>query len=156
MNDVSLVALLARTLISLAVVLVIVAIAYRIAKRRATGAPRGGTRAASSSGLTGGLFSGRSRSAPAPVEVVGRVGLTRGTAAVAVRFGERIVLVSATDQGPSTVLAEMDGEEWDRITATPEVSSPILTSSATPMTALSNPQRPSFVEALRQATSRHA
>lgn len=160
MNDVSLVALLTRTMISLAVVLAVIAVAYRIARRRAGGGH--GTRASrtsSSSSKSGGLFGGRRKGQSAPIEVVGRVGLTRGTSAVAIRFGERVVLVAAADQAQSTVLAEMTGEEWDEITAVPEVSTPVPNAqvrSPTGGSALAETTRPSFVEALRQATSRHA
>lgn len=153
MNGASLVALVIRTVLSLAVILAIVAVAYRVAKRRANGtAPR----PSSSAGRGGNLFGAARRSAPAPIEVVGRVGLTRGAAAVAVRFGERIVLVSASDQGPASVLAEMSGDQWDELTTVPEVASPIIGGIPSPHGAASAAQRPSFVEALRQATTRHA
>lgn len=155
MNDVSLVALLTRTMISLAIVLAVIAVAYRIARRRA-GAGRS-SKPSGSSSKSSGIFGGRRKKDPAPIEVVGRVGLSRGTTAVAVRFGERVVLVSACDQAQSTVLAEMAGEEWDELSAVPEVSTPVPTSTRSQNgNSLTETTRPSFVEALRQATSRHA
>lgn len=150
MNDVSIVALLARTMISLAVVLVVVAVAYRIAKRRAGGA----SAAHRAGGLSNGMFRNRRLKRTAPIEVVGRVGLTRNAAAVAIRFGDRVVLVSASDQGTAAVLAEMSGEDWDELHTVSDDIGPHTQSgpSASPMVVQA---RPSFLEALRQATSHH-
>lgn len=136
-------ALLVRTAVSLGVVLAIVAVAYLVARRRSGGVAQ----------VDRSRFS-RRRSAPPPIEVVGRVGLTRGTAAVAVRFGPRVVLIAAAEQGPSSVVADMPAEEWDEFRT---VREPIQPAAAAPSAA---PQivgaPPSFIEALRQATSRHA
>lgn len=150
MNDGSLVALLARTTISLAVVLAVIAVGYRIAKRRAAGTAAAGR----GTGLSSGLFRGRRPKRAAPIEVVGRVGLTRNAAAVAIRFGDRVVLVSASDQGTAAVLAEMPGDEWDELTAAPDPTDPVA-ESGTAVSPTVVQARPSFMEALRQATSRH-
>lgn len=153
----SLVALLTRSVISLAIVFAIVFVAYRIAKRRASGASSRVSRPSTKAGgRTSSLFGGHRRSTPAPIEVVGRVGLTRGAAAVAIRFGDRIVLVSATDQGQATVLAEMPGAQWEELTAVAEVATPISAIPDVRTGAMTSTARPGFVEALRQATSRHA
>ncbi len=141
-------ALLVRATLSLVVVLAIVAVAYLIARRRAGGVGR-----APSGPADRGRF-GRRRSAPPAIEVVGRVGLTRSTAAVAVRFGERVVLIAANEQGPSNVISEMHASEWDEIRTVREPLAPAEDRSSTwsPVVV----PRPSFVEALRQATARHA
>ena len=78
--------LLVRSGVSLAIVLALIAVAYAIAKRRGAPAAQGPRRS-------------RRRATPAGVEVVGRVGLSRNAAAVALRFGDRIVLVATSDQG---------------------------------------------------------
>jgi hypothetical protein len=141
-------ALVARAIASLAIVLLIVAVAYVVARRRA-----GGVAPVAASGSDRMRF-GRRRIAPAPIEVVGRVGLTRGTAAVAVRFGDRVVLIAAAEQGPSNAITEMSAADWDEFRT---VREPIAATGA--VAAPSSPvvgARPSFLEALRQATARHA
>ncbi|MDJ0767440.1 MAG: hypothetical protein QNJ12_01555 [Ilumatobacter sp.] len=150
MADAGVAQLLVRMVVSLGIVLTIVAIAYGFARRRATGGP--GTRGARRHRLT---RASRRSSAPA-VEVVGRIGLTRGSAVIALRFGNRIVLVSANDQAPATVLAEMPAEEWDEqdtvreplpVPEDPPPTHSLFSRAAT---------RPGFLEALREATARHA
>ena len=147
----SIAALLARAVVSLAIVLAVVAVAYVIARRRA-----GGVAPVAPGGSERSLF-GRRRSAPAAIEVVGRVGLTRGTAAVAIRFGDRVVLVAAPEQGPSNVISEMAAAEWDEIRTVrePITATPAGPDQTVPPTSVVG-ARPSFVEALRQATARHA
>lgn len=144
-------ALVARAIVSLAIVLLIVAVAYVVARRRA-----GGVAPVAGAGSDR-MRLGRRRVAPAPIEVVGRVGLTRGTAAVAVRFGDRVVLIAAAEQGPSNAITEMSAADWDEFRT---VREPIAATTATnAVVTPSSPvvgARPSFVEALRQATARHA
>lgn len=151
--------LLLRMIVSLAVVLALVAVAYSFARRR-NGVGR--TRLATL------------RSRPAAVnrlDVEARIGLARGSAAVAVRFGDRIVLVGVNDGAPSSVLAELPATEWDvdpdaDLDADHDLT---LTSIGRPngagpnasTTAPFDPdglvsQRPTFVEALRTATSRRS
>lgn len=132
--------LLVRTVVALGIVLAIVAVAYVIAKRRGTPAAARGVRRTVR------------RNTPAGVEVVGRVGLSRSAAAVAVRFGDRIVLLATSEQGTTTTLAEMSAAEWDEMHTVREPLQDVLgravDGAPTP--------RPNFVEALRQATARHA
>lgn len=143
MGDAGVLQLLIRTAVSLAIVLAIVGVAYLVAKWRA----RGGSpvRPAASRG-------GRRRSAPAGVEVVGRVGLNRGTAAVAIRFGDRVVLVSSSEQAGTTALCEMPADEWDELQTVREPITPAVAPNSDRTAA----PRPNFIEALRQATARHA
>lgn len=143
--------LITRAVVSLAIVLAIVGVAYLVARRRAGGA------APVATGSERSRF-GRRRSAPPAIEVVGRVGLTRGTAAVAVRFGDRVVLIAAAEQGPSSVITDMSAADWDEFRTVREPIEPVVVPAAgstRPPTAVVEP-RPSFVEALRQATARHA
>lgn len=158
--------LLVRTIVSLGVVLALVAVAYVVAKRRGrSGLNRSGTGRAGSARAGGARWTGR-RSAPAGVEVVGRAGLSRSTAAVAVRFGDRVVLVTTSEQGPTSTLAEMPAERWDELMT---VRDPIADLGSAGCTAdrsrsggstagQGTPFRApmGFVEALRQATARHA
>lgn len=137
--------LLARTVFGLAVVLSIVAVGYFVAKRRAVPMP-----------ATGGS---RRRTQSAPVEVVGRVGLGRNAAAVAVRFGDRVLLVATSEQGHST-LAEMPADEWDEIRTVRqpvgEADRRAAVIGTAPAATSPTTARPNFLEALRQATARHA
>lgn len=141
--------LLLRMVVSLAVVLTLVAVAYTYARRR--------------NGAGGLRPSARRRSnSVGRLEVESRVGLARGSAAVAVRFGHRVVLVAVNDGAPSSVLAELPAEEWDADRVDPDE----LGSGAGPFDgttrAVGSPldpngivsQRPTFLEALRTATSR--
>ena len=160
--------LLLRMVISLVIVLALVAVAYSIARRRQSGV-------AFASPL-------RRKARPATVarlEVEARTGLARGSAAVAVRFGDRIVLVGVNDGAPSSVLAELPAADWDAHTSSPDAldsddpssSDPSSSSSSSSLndllpssgrSAKQSPfdpngvvsQRPTFVEALRTATSR--
>lgn len=138
--DTGVVDLLVRTIVSLGIVLALVAVAYVIAKRRAGPAGRTGTRRAAR------------RATPAGVEVVGRVGLSRSAAAVALRFGDRIVLVATSEQGTTSTLAEMTASDWDELRT---VREPLPDVVGQPVGASAAP-RPNFLEALRQATARHA
>jgi len=145
--------LLLRMIVSLAIVLALVAVAYTFARRR-NGA--GATR----------LPGRRARPAAANrLDVEARVGLARGSAAVAVRFGDRVVLVGVNDGAPSSVLAELPATEWDAESV--DEGEETLTSIGRPSGFVSDDsssgpfdpngivsQRPSFVEALRTATSR--
>lgn len=138
MGDASLGALLLRTLFALVLVLAIIAIAYTYLKRRNAGGSSLSRRRTSS------------RRSQNGIEIVGRVGLTRANAAVAIKFGERVLLVAAPEQGTSSVLAEMPAEEWADLTEVREQIPPHLLDGSPG----DNP-RPNFVEALRQATSRN-
>ena len=131
--------LLVRSGVSLAIVLALIAVAYAIAKRRGAPAAQGPRRS-------------RRRATPAGVEVVGRVGLSRNAAAVALRFGDRIVLVATSDQGTPTALAEMTAGDWDELHTIREPMQDVLGRPIDPGTAS---PRPNFLEALRQATARH-
>lgn len=140
MSDVGALAL--RMVVSLAIVLGLVAIAYLVARRR-------------QSGLT---MIGPSRRRARPTKqtgltIEGRAGLARGSAAVAIRFGERIVLVGVTDGAQTSVLAELPAEEWDREEDEEATVSPVRT-PLDPNSVVT--QRPSFIDALRDATSRTA
>jgi hypothetical protein len=144
-GDTGLVDLLVRTVVSLAVVLALVALAYVVAKRRGTVG-----RGTAGRGTAGGGTTRRSarRGAPAGVEVVGRVGLNRSTAAVALRFGDRVVLVTTSEQGPAATLAEMPAEHWDELQTVRAPLDDVRDGSADRAPV-------GFVEALRQATARH-
>ncbi len=137
MGDAGLLPLLVRTVVSLVVVLAVVAVAYAIARRRA---PSGAWRS--------------KRVAPAPpIEVVGRAGLARGTSAVALRFGDRVVMVGVSEQAPTAVLADIDAERWDELHPAEETLVPTeIPDGRSPAGPV--PPRQSFFEALRTATSR--
>lgn len=138
-SDTSLVDLLVRTVVAMGIVLAIVAVAYAVAKRRGAPAARAGRR--------------RHRRSTVPgVEVVGRVGLGRNAGAVAVRFGDRVVLVATSESGTTTTLAEMPAAEWDELHT---VREPLDDLVEHPSIHAGTP-RIGFVEALRQATARHA
>lgn len=147
----SVVALTVRMLVSLAVVLVVIGAAYLVARRRA-----GGTRVRSARPgrrprvvVPGRRTADRGSRHGAGLEVVGRVGLTRGSAAVAVRFGDRVVLLAAGETGQATVVAEMPSTDWDdrQIIREP------LELPGRPV-APEPGERPSLVEALRIVTAR--
>lgn len=156
------VALTVRMLVSLAVVLAVIAGAYLVARRRANGVkrPASGRRLSIAVPRLGGgdKLGHRSKSNPrGGLEVVGRIGLTRGSAAVALRFGDRIVLVAAGETGQATVVAEMPAFEWDESQLVREpLEFPVQRTPgvATPDPTLGAVSRPGFVEALRMATSR--
>lgn len=162
--------LLVRMLSSLAIVLAIVAIAYLVMRRRAglagrvAARPRGG-RAASGAGAR------PARPARAPrtprrshrsaVEVIGRVGLSRSTAAVAVKFGDRVLLIGASEQAQPSVLAEIDAETWELCQARDEFEQAWtvpaeIDGGADGRIDAVEAARPGFLEALREATVRRA
>lgn len=150
MADAGLVSLLVRTVVSLAVVLGVVGVAYLVARRRAGGRPARAARPGGPRGQRG------RRPAASPIEVVGRAGLNRGTAAVAVRFGDRVVLIGTSEQAPTTVLAEMDAERWDELNV---VREPLRTEHMVSVQVNvpgAAAERPSLLDALRAATARHA
>jgi flagellar biogenesis protein FliO len=165
--------LVVRMLTSLTIVLAIVAVAYVVMRRRAGStrravvpgrAPRGRSTSPAGRGA-GALRSGRAPRAPrAPrrghrssVEVIGRVGLSRSTAAVAVRFGDRVLLIGASDQAQPSVLAEVDAVTWELCQARDELeqewSVPAEIDVSGDDTEVA---RPGFLEALREATVRRA
>jgi hypothetical protein len=160
MGDVSMVSLIVRMLVSLGLVLALVGIAYVIARRRSNGAAPV-RRGAAKRGQ-------RRPAAPPAIEVVGRVGLSRGSMAVALRFGDSVVLVGVSEQAPSTVLREMDAERWDEIHAEQDWRVPEhlpvradglvtgrIDADGKVEDSIIGP-RPSFVDALREATTRRA
>ena len=135
MADVSMAELLARSAVSLAVVLALVLGAYVVLRRRGSGPTTvrrrragGGvlraTRVGSLRAPAGG--SGRTaRSHRSGLRVVGRAGVGRTASVTAVQFGERVLLIGAADQGTPTVLAELDGTAWAQWTGT--VRAPAIT-----------------------------
>lgn len=135
--------LVVRMIVSLAVVLAFVGATYAVLRRR-------------QSGGVSPIATGRRRkgvAAPRPLDVEARTGLARGSAAVAVRFADKVVLIGVTDGAPSTVLAEIPADEWDEACESDDepTRTPLDTSSSTVVGA-----RPSFLDALRDATSRRA
>ena len=147
MGDAGMVQLLVRTAVSLAVVLCLIGVAYVVARRRGGQLP----------GRSPGRAPGRAargaapRRAPASLESVARIGLSRGSAAVAVRFADRVVLLGVAEGAPISVLHELPAERWDELAEREQVV-------ATPVAALHPASgvaaRPGFVEALREATAR--
>lgn len=93
MEDVSVLALFGRLVVSLAVVLGLMAVAARLLRRRGLGgiAPRGHR---------------------AVIEVVARHGLSRGASIAVVRAAGKALVVGVTDAGVS-LLAEADPETLD-------------------------------------------
>ncbi|MFN3255982.1 MAG: hypothetical protein ACE37B_09815 [Ilumatobacter sp.] len=165
MGDTSFIELVIRSIVSLGIVLVLIGLAYLVAKRRAgvsRPSTRGGSRARGWTGAVArgsGTSSGRSRQhvkrEPAVLETLGRIGLSRGSVAMAVRFGDQVVLLGLADGAPITVLQEMPAERWDELSAvervvTTSVSTDVLGNETAP------DRRPGFVEALREATVRRA
>jgi flagellar biogenesis protein FliO len=151
MSEAGLLPLMLRMVVSLGAVLAVIVVAYTIARRRVGG----GSRAPRSRA--------HRRTVTPPIEVVGRAGLTKGSVAVALRFGERVVLVGVSEQAPTTVLQEMDASLWD---AWNETATPIDTGSTTDHTSVFSPngaaapesivggRPPSLIDALREATTR--
>lgn len=140
--------LLVRLVVSLGIVLVFIGVAYTVAKRRQSGpSSRGGF-------VSSVTPRRRARALPqGGLHVEARTGLARGSAAVAVRFADRIVLIGVSDGAPSTVLADVSAGEWDLELEPPEEN------TVTPLRTPLDPngvvaERPNFVEALRTATSR--
>lgn len=143
MSDVSLVDLIVRTVVSLGVVLAIVGVAYAVVRRRAGAAVRAPRSTARS----------KRPAAPKTLETVARVGLSRGSAAVAVRFGDRVLLVGVTDGAAVSVLEDMPADRWDELgEAAVTVATPVRPDAAGRPGDLA--ARPSFLEALREATTR--
>jgi flagellar biogenesis protein FliO len=138
MVDVGVGALLLRTVVSMVVVLALVGAAYAIAKRRGPGRLPSLTRRSGRGGKS------------LPLTVEARTGLTRSAAVAAVRFGDKVLLVGVADHAAPTVLAELPADAW--------------AAGATPPAAVIEPPvesrdvfksgRPSFVEALRDLTTR--
>ncbi len=141
MSDVAALAL--RMGVSLSLVLGLTAMAYWFVRRRQAGH------------RSFGLAGRRARAtSPKPLDVEARAGLARGSAAVAVRFADRVVLVAVTDGAPAAVLAEVPAADWDR-----EIEAAEEEASAHPVRTPLDPhapitERPSFLDALRDATSR--
>ncbi|MGD9705394.1 MAG: flagellar biosynthetic protein FliO [Acidimicrobiia bacterium] len=126
MADVSMGELLIRSVISLGVVLALVFGAYAIMRRRMSGArpaPRRGgltaslrSAAAHRSGGSQARSARHTRPARTGLRVVGRATVGRSAVLTAVQFGDRVLLVGAAEQGAPTVLAELDGHDWEHHT----------------------------------------
>lgn len=154
--------LVIRSTVSLGIVLALIGVAYLVAKRRA-GVSRPSRASGRAIGQLGGAArragTGRSRQhvkrEPAVLETLGRVGLSRGSVAMAVRFGDQVVLLGLADGSPITVLQEMPAERWDELSAVERV---VTTSVPTDVfgNETAPDRRPGFVEALREATVRRA
>lgn len=145
MADAGLAEVVLRVVVSLGLVLALIGVAFAIAKRK-TG--RGITPSRRSR-----------RGTPPAIEVIGRAGLARGASAVALRFGDRVVMVGVTEQAPTTVLAEITTEDWDELQRIDD--EPVVDTTPLPFgkDGVSNGPvgpRPTFLEALRHATSRRA
>ena len=156
MGDAGFAALLVRTLLSLTVVLAIVGIAYLVARRKAG-------RTGPVLRLGGGGRAGRARRSVNALEVVGRVGLGRTAALVAVRFGDRVMLLSAGEAGTPNIVAEMPAEHWDDLHTTRDAIDPsdlttmVAADEHPRLTGVSTltPGKPGVVESLRRATARY-
>ena len=159
MTDVGLGELLVRMVVSLVVVLGLVLGAYAILRRR-QGLPsgrelRGGREKRSS------LIRVRSGSSTAKsgnkrgLKIVGRVGLGRTSSVIAVQFADRVFMLGTSEQGPPSVLAELDLDSWNASMETPEDLQPILRSGGGPgAPATPGDRRPTILDALREATTR--
>jgi flagellar biogenesis protein FliO len=153
--------LFVRMVTSLAIVLAIVAVAYVVMRRRAGMSVRTTRPGRTGRPSTSHQRAGRAVRAPraarrphrASVEVIGRVGLSRSTAAVAVKFGDRVLLVGASEQAAPTVLAEIDAATWELCPADAEWSVPTQVAELPDAEPVS---RPTFLDALREATVRRA
>lgn len=156
--------LFVRMVVSLALVLAIVAVAYFAMRRRAGLAGRVNTR------LAGRRAPGRSprqraqrpqrgaarRGARQHVEVLGRVGLTRASSAVVLKFADRVLLVGASETAQPTVLAELDAATWELYDQDVEWTVPVELDPEQHDDTASAAARPGFLEALREATVRRA
>ena len=166
MNNVNFGDLVGRMAISLVVVLGLVLGAYWRIKRRQN--------PMSSSGLRGGnprrgllakmIVPGRSVAASGSrsgahakrgLKIVGRVGLSRTSSVVAVQFAERVFMLGSSEQGPPTVLAELDLDAWTAATESGEEFVP-MGRAGTLTSPLGGRQRPTLLEAMRKATTRRA
>ena len=159
MTSVSFVDLLVRTVLALAVVLAIVGIGYVIARRRSNSMGSIGTTTAprSSSADAGARRFGLPKRRPTPLalEILARAGLARNSAVVALRFGDRVLLVSVAEQASNTLLAEMSVDDWvEHTTARDAIDLPERPTSRPDAPPSVVSQTPSFLEALRQATAR--
>ncbi len=143
MGDAGLPELVARTAVSLAIVLAVIGVAYGLLRRR---------------GSIGALRSSRRRASPPAIEVVGRAGLARNASAVALRFGDRVVMVGVSENASTTVLAEIEAGRWDEIHRDDEVRVPtaVPDGPSAASTIGERTSRSSFIEALRDATSKRA
>ncbi len=167
MADADLGEVVVRVVVSLGAVMAVVAVAYAIARRRSV-----------RFGMIPSRRSGKRNTRPA-IEVIARLGIARNVSAVALRFGDRVVLVGVAEQAPMSVLADMSAAEWDELHGTTTTTSAATTDQAPTATArperdetdvatpvpfgqdaaadgglITSASRPSFIEALRDATSR--
>ncbi len=152
MTDVGIGELLARMLVSLAVVLGLVFLAYTVLRRRQGHVPSGASRLR--------LLGGGSAAPAKPqndrrgVHLIARVGVSRTSQLVAVQFAERVLLVGASDNATPQVLAEIDIAAWREHTTAPEpiiVREPIAS-----ITAGAPASRPTVPDTLRELTARRA
>jgi flagellar biogenesis protein FliO len=165
--------LFVRMVVSLGFVLSIVAVAYLVMRRRAGLTGRVSSRLAGGRGAatrpSRGALAGQPRQRAAArrssrqhVEVIGRVGLTRTSSAVVVKFADRVLLVGAAEQGQPTVLAELDVATWELYDQDAEWTVPLERGSQpaldieTGADAAPGVPRPGFIDALREATVRRA
>lgn len=158
--------LFVRMVVSLALVLAIVAVAYFAMRRRAGLAGRVNTRLAGRRGTARPARGDRSqrsqrgasrRGARQHVEVLGRVGLTRASSAVVLKFADRVLLVGASETAQPTVLAELDAATWELYDQDVEWTVPVeLDAEQHDDAATGAAARPGFLEALREATVRRA
>lgn len=161
MADVSMGELLARSAVSLAVVLALVLGAYVIMRRRVSGEvrarrPTGGSRlrARSMTGVAARSDRG-GRIARNGLRVVGRAGVGRTASVTAVQFGERVLLIGAADHGAPTVLAELDGAVWAQCTDSVRQLAIPTTAAGDPDVGHEHAQR-GLLDTLREATTRRA
>ncbi len=156
MSDVGVGALLVRMVVSLAVVLALVFAAYAILRRRQGFSSGGlGSGRAVKSARRGSLLrskSGSSSSKGRGLRVVGRIGVGRTASVVAVQFADRVFMLGASEQGPPTVLAELDLDAWNNATEPLEDLAPISRAVGGPLAE--GGKRAGFVDALREATTR--
>jgi flagellar biogenesis protein FliO len=162
MSDVGLGDLLLRMVLSLVVVLGLVLGAYAILRRR-QGTPSGrelrserGERRTGLLGRTAGGLAPKSGNRRG-LKIVGRVGVSRTTSVVAIQFADRVLMIGTSEQAAPSVLAELDLETWTASTATPDDLQPIARpSSSGPggSAGTAGARRPSFLDALRDATTR--
>lgn len=164
--------LFVRMVVSLAFVLAIVAVAYCAMRRRAGLAGRVDLRFA---GRAGAGVSPSARADRAPrmpagrragsasrrglrqhVEVLGRVGLSRSSSAVVLKFADRVLLVGASETAQPCVLAELDAATWELYDEDVEWSVPVELDAPDREHDDAPAARPGFLEALREATVRRA
>ena len=161
MNDVGLGELMVRMVVSLVVVLGLVLGAYAILRRR-QGLPSGrgdvqrdrGSRRSSlirsKSGAS--TFKGGNKRG---LRIVGRVGVGRTSSVIAVQFADRVFMLGTSEQGPPTVLAELDVDSWTESTEAPEDIQPIGRTGRGPgVSGSTGDRRPGILDALREATTR--